>query len=543
MKEFLAKYQSENPEQFNEELFKMREKENLEAELLNIFKTLEILDSIEIEYVRIEEDESQIELDRIGFFDNQPKKYFKQVAQSRLSQINYSVIITPSESITAQTILSDDGVIQRPEKVHTPETYRKKGFFFINKLVDSWFYINEASRYYLIYQIVDNATYGTGDSISLKSLLMPITIQKKNNLTLVSEVTNKAYPGIPSFDLLLFAKKINPLLYVLAKYSFNDIVRMGVLDPERIIELRNQKRCPEIVDKFNEFFHVNLKFSNDISTLMEEGREIFKTSGDQGVFISVEKDKLESRDQNLMAILGCLFDIEGVNGKKKKTMYTYDNLITPSFWIDQLSTYFTKNTDPLRRFDKIKTMLISLDRLTDDKTRSILRYNDEDKKNTLTIIRYLLRNFNELSAEDPNNFNEKRLRLSEYMLFGLRSLLSSQIYRVLNAPTHSKKCLDRIFSSMTPVFLLKATITNELLRYYNSTNDLNFFSVLSTTQLGPQSLGKTVNNSTRDVQPSQTGRLSLVSASSSNPGLTSRLCPFCKLDGMYFAKINKKKEG
>ena len=36
--------------------------------------------------------------------------------------------------------------------------------------------------------------------------------------------STKTYEGIPVFDVLLFAKRISPVLYVMGKYAFNSLV-------------------------------------------------------------------------------------------------------------------------------------------------------------------------------------------------------------------------------------------------------------------------------------------------------------------------------
>jgi hypothetical protein len=223
--------------------------------------------------------------------------------------------------------------------------------------------------------------------------------------------------------------------------------------------------------------------------------------------------------------------------KKKRIVFTYDQLISPWFWVDTISAFFTKNNDYLKKFNKVRTMLISLNRLMDETTRKILNIKDEDKENTLTIIRYIMKNFDELLNADSQDLSSKRLRLYEYQLYPLRKYFSDQIYRVLNSPTRSKAILDRIFSNLSPMYVIKQTVTSELLRYYNSTNDMNLYSAfLRYTFRGPQSLNKTVTMEQRDLHPSYTGRLSLIASSASDPGMSGSLVPFIEEHDYYFEK-------
>ena len=234
-------------------------------------------------------------------------------------------------------------------------------------------------------------------------------------------------------------------------------------------------------------------------------------------------------------MLGCLLNI--YNENKKKVVYKYDDVISPWFWINLTAGYFTKNKDPRKEFEKVKTMLISLVRLIDDSTRKVLLVKDEDKKNTLTILRYIIRDFDELLKADSQNLDNKRLRLFEYQFFPLRKYFSDQIYRILNTTTHSKAVLDRMLSNLNPMKIIKETVTNELLRYYGAPNEMNLFSAfLRCSFKGPQSLNKSVNVIQRDLHPSYTGRISLIAAAAGDPGLSSNLCPFIEVTDNYYFK-------
>jgi hypothetical protein len=549
MKEYLKKYSDYNPEKFNREFIMSRNDKDILDYVKDIFKALEILNEIEVIDVRLETDEASF-----GPIKNQ-HQYYKAIMPSRLNKIHYKVKITPTEMPANKQLLNEEG----EEEVEVVEGDSSAGLtatsnsfiierdLFINKVIENSFYINEGIRYFLIYQIVDNSTYGTKDSVSLKSLLMPITVNRRDNISLDSffDSTQSYHEKFPSYDIILFSKRISPILYVMSKYAFNSLVKMNVKDDTRLIEERQQHVDTSLIASFNKFFGVNIKFSDDPEKLMDSGRTVFKLSDkksqDKGTYISVETAKLKSNDQNLMAILGSLADIKA--DKKKRITFTYNDFVSPWFWIDKLSTFFTKNSDPIKKFEKIKTMLISLDRLMDDATRKILKLDSDDKRNTLNVIRYMLRNFERLSTDDNQDLENKRVRIYEYMLYPLRKYFSDHIYRVLNSPTRSANILQRIFSNLNPMYIIKQTVVNELLRYYNSTNEMNLYScLLKYTFRGPQSINKTVSVYQRDLHPSYAGRLSLVASSASDPGISGTLVPFVELDGQYFG-TQKKEEG
>ena len=536
----IKKYSETNKEKFNKDFIYSREDSSILEYVRDIFKALEIIDEIKLEEITLDTDESSF-----GPIKNQ-HKYFKSITESRLDKISYKIRITPSESNSSQNfpILSDEPedkeILLKADTTKISEnSFLIKGDIYINKLIDRCFYINEGVRYFLIYQVVDNATYGNKESVSLKSLLMPITLVRNISDFCVPEFGKNLVPDVPNFDVLLFAKRINPLLYVLGKDAYNLLIKMPLKEKDNIINERIAFRDPKIIDLFNKFLSVDFKFADKKDELIEEGRTIFATSTEKeaGVYFSVDSKKIEERDEMTLLTLGCLLNIKMDASKKKKLIFSYDNLISPWFWIDKLASFFTKNSDPTRRFEKIKTMLVSLERLVDEPTRKILNVDKKDKENTLTIMRYIMKNFEELSTNTGQDLSKKRIRLFEYQLYPLRKYFSDQIYRILNSSTRSKAILDRTFSNLTSMYLIKQTVTSELLRYYNSTNEMDLYTcLLKYTFRGPQSINKQASVLQRDIDPSYTGRLSLIAASSSDPGTSGTIVPFAEIHDYYFEK-------
>jgi hypothetical protein len=554
MYKFLKGYSNENPEKFNKDFIMSRNDKDILEYIKDIFKALEILNEIEILEVKLETDESNF-LPAIN-----SSQYYKPILQSRLNKIHYKLRVTPSEEKVIKPILVDENEKIDMTKFETKEESKSDNLsfiiekdLFINKLIDNSFYINEGIRYFLIYQIVDNSTYGTKDAVSLKSLLMPITVMKRKQTYPLVDMFDSTvtYDDLPVYDVLLFANKINPVLYVMGKYAFNSIITFGNIyndKKELVIDTLQSYRDISLIDKFNKFFGTDIEFSDDFASLNKDGRTVLRLMKDKSnvsSYISVDSQKLKNKDSALMSVLGSLSDIKSKD-KKKTISFSYDDFTNPYFWVEKLSTFFTKNSEPERKLEKIKTMLISLDRLMDQATRKILNLTDEDKTNTLTVLRYMIRNFETLSQEDNQDLNNKRIRLYEYQLYPLRKYFSDQIYRVLNSPTRSRLILDRMFSNLNPMYIIKQTVVNELLRYYNSTNEMNLYStLLKYTFRGPQSINRTVSVYQRDLHESYAGRLSLVASSASDPGISGTLVPFVEVHDYFFKEqenLKKKDE-
>jgi len=254
----------------------------------DIFKALEILDEIEVEDVTLERDEASF-----GPIKSQ-HHYYKSILPSRLDKIHYRIRITPSEDIKPAAI--NLGKQNAKSKKATSESFIKEGDIYINKLIDNCFYINEGVRYFLIYQIVDNSTYGTENAVSLKSLLMPITV-KQHTITAVPEFFGTPV-NIKSFETLLFAKAVNPVLYCLGKDSYNSLVNYKPKDPDNLYSEWLAYKDPTLIDKLNSFFRTDFEFSDSSEKLKKPGRVVFKIQSEKAknddncCYISVSESKL-----------------------------------------------------------------------------------------------------------------------------------------------------------------------------------------------------------------------------------------------------------
>ena len=541
MHSFLKKYSEENPEKFNREFIMSRSDDDILEYIKDIFKALEILNEIEIISITLDSDESTFS----PIINN--GNYYKPILPSRLNKIHYKIKVTPSKESIIKPILVDEFENIDESKFNTEELSDDDSFIiekdlFINKLIDNSFYINEGIRYFLIYQIVDNSTYGTKDAVSLKSLLMPITIMRRKTGYVLNNFfdSTETFGDLPVYDVLLFAKRINPVLYVMGKYSYNSLVNAYPdHKDEDIITKRQDFVDTTLTDKLNSFFGVDVKFADDPNDLLEDGRTVLELRDQKKkptTYVSVDSEKLKNRENNLMTFLGSLADMRDKT-KKNRLSFLAADMDSPYFWIDKLSKFFTNNNDPIKKFNKIKTMLISLDRLMDDATRKILNLAPDDKKDTLHVIKYILRDFDRLTNEDNQDLKNKRIRLYEYQLYPLRKYFSDQIYRVLNSPTRSKVILNRIFSNLKPMYIIKKTVVNELLRYYNATNEMNLYScLLKYTFRGPQSINRIVSVNQRDIHESYVGKISLVASSASDPGISGTLVPFVEVYDNFFEK-------
>ena len=495
-------FSDENKERFNSRFIMSRSDDSIQTEITNIFKSLEVINEIHIKGVIINSHEEEY-----GPIKQQGH-YYKSPMESRLLKIHYSVAI--------------DGLDHAIEKD-----------MFLPKMLDSCFYVNDGVRFYPIWQVVDNLSYKTNNGVSLKSLLMPVTIIRNDPFNYAPEFSKGVVTGIPDQTVLLFSKKVSPIFYFMMNWSLASLKAAGVSPFEDLAKFQ-EYQDPTLIDKFREFIGVDIRIDDDPLKLAEDGRTVFviRERKDEGLAFSVPTADLET--ERGKAVVGMMLAIRGKD-KKHRLAITKDQFITPWFWLDQLieASGFSRSADQFKRLEKIQGVYLSLMRIIDGETRRMLPIPSKDKQDIFTILRYLIFNFNELFAQNPQDLHNKRVRLYEYILYPLRVYFSQHINRLINQQsTRDVKSVEKVFTSLTPMFLIKSLITSQLLRTYNSANEFNLFSAyLKGTFKGPQALGKGVSFDQRDLDPSYVGRIGLVAASPGDPGVSFTFSPFLEIYG------------
>ena len=511
-KKLIKKFSDNNPEKFNKDFILSKNDNEILPEITNIFKSLEVIKEIHIESVTMNTNE--VEFGPI----KQQGHYYKSPLDSRLTKIHYKVRI--------------DGKEEPIEKD-----------MFLPKMLNNCFYINEGVRFFPIWQIVDNLSYATNNGVSLKSLLMPITLIVNEPFNYSPEFLKPTVEKIPNYYALIFGKKVSPLYYIMLKFSMESLEKAGISPFEDLDKYQNYED-ETIVENFKKFMGIDLKFSDNENDLIEDGRTVFKLTEKKkiGLSFSIKNEDIETETGKV--VLGLLLSTREKE-RKNKLVFTYEQFKKPWFWLDSLieASGFSKSTEPFKRLEKVKGVYVSLSRIIDDQTRKILTVPSEDKEDVFTILRYLLIHFKERFSIDSQNLKNKRIRLYEYILFPLRVYFGGHINRIVNQHNAvDEKSIEKIFNSLTPMFLLKNLITSQLLRTYNSTNDFNLFSAyLKGTFKGPQALGKGVSFEQRDIDPSYVGRIGLVAASPGDPGVSFTFSPFLKIYDSYFDEEEAKR--
>jgi hypothetical protein len=378
---------------------------------------------------------------------------------------------------------------------------------FFPKLIDDFFFILNGIRYYAIYQITDKNYYNIRNGIFLKTLLMPLGIRHvPSKLTAESgnEYVGKTYLlDFYTSKGISFRNLKNIFFYMYIKFGF-----------EGAMEFLELNKCVRIVENLDD---------------IQDHEEVFKVKKD---FYVVVLDKEYLEDIDVLSII-CTF-INSLESIKRLT-----SISNVDFWKKKILT------TPTSKLTKADKAMISLERILDERTKKNLReVSDEDKQDSYHILRYMMYNYNHIFNLDTVDLANRRLRLGEYLIYPLLAKFSDKSYCILNRRNVDIKGLESIFNSISPMFLIGKLIKNELLRYSNATNSMELFSVaLRWSARGPQSLYSGKSNvliKYRAIHDSYLGNVSLNASSSSDPGLSGTINPFCRnIDDMFF-EINNE---
>jgi hypothetical protein len=466
----------EDPEEFNEEFIHAKRNDDVLGYVLDIARALEVVEGIEFLGGTMNADEASFP-PRV-----EAGTQFISVEESRL------------DAVTLRFRVKGSGKSGQAKEEEIERT-----LLFPKLLDDFYFYLN-GSKYFPIWQVIDASTYHTSRSLTLKTLLMPLILRKEE-----AEFDTSAAQGVRGrvFHMDLFRHRVNILLYFFSQFG-----------PQGALEYLGYGESMVVEGPLIGW---------------AEGEVERVVARPDGLGVAADPGLLAS-DPFARDIAACCLDLLS---SVPRSEHAGDR----KYWRRRLGATFTRNANAVE--EKADKITLSFLRILDDRTKKILRVPPEDKQDTFSVVRWMLRGYDELSRMDNMDLRNKRMRVYEYLIHPLLLKFSSGTYRLLNSRRVTFESLKSIFN-IKPGFVIKRLITNELLRYDNAVNGLDLFaSALKWSGRGPQSIadgGKSVNIRYRGLHPSYIGRISLTSANNSDPGLSGSFVPFLSVDGLFFSK-------
>lgn len=376
------------------------------------------------------------------------------------------------------------------------EIIEKKLFF--PELIDGQYFIINGNRFFPVFQLVDSGTYKTSKAVTLKTILMPISTRedKKGKF---EDMDGTSYSS-KVLVLNIFKGKLNFFIYYYAKFGFDKALNYFGLD--QYLSVTEEK---------------------------DEDADI-TFSINKNLFINIfDSESLDDPNTRILIFTFLRSLPQRINTKK---------IQDHEYWIKKLGSNFTKNNS--NQHQKGLSILASFERLLDETTKRNLRLPTRDKENIYSIVRWMASNYSILYKQDNMDLSNKRLRLYEYLIYPLVMKFSSNIYRIQNSRNVTMQQLKSMFN-IQQGFLVKALVSNELIRYSNAVNSIDLFtSILKGTMSGPQSQmsgGNTINVRYRGIHSSYLGRFDLCATAASDPGVSFTLTPFCDIyENMHFTK-------
>ena len=363
------------------------------------------------------------------------------------------------------------------------------------------YYFRLNGNYYSdIFQIVDGSTYNNSNNGAVKNKKAPCNTFKtiftpirmfrmyKDLTDIHGKIVRMYY--FTSIISIVFNTHHNCMLYMLANFGY-----YGLLEFLQIY-------CIDIDTKPNE-------------------DEDFICIERNGVYISYPK--YCNQDTVVTAIVVTLY--EALTGDTRMT-----DLFDIHFWIIALGKCYGNPT-----VDKGLFILDTLDGTYDIVTHDDLHLPEEDKMDVYCVLRWMMREFNNIRKKNNVDVTTKRYRVAEPIATEYAKKLIVGLSRV--ADSGKKVTLNSVHRAIytNPMFVISKIVTmSNLIAYRDMVNDNDGMTALKYTYKGVSGLGDSgtsIQAGYRYVDPSHAGILDLDSSTTSDPGMSGTICPLSKTYG------------
>lgn len=506
--ELIADYNRRNREEFNEYLF-TREDQDIMDELKKVLLSCQRDNYFTLTVESFEEVDNYRDIRKILYEIEENRK-----EKGNKKKENQYEFINLKKTAVRLLIVNWHIKINDPNneiefKYPTDQEDRLRVVIAVPRIVRKYYFMIAGNIYFPQYQIVDGSVYNNVTSsnakkqtVIMKVMFMPIKVYR--DIYELTDISGQIIKGI-IYRGRMFSKTIPVLEYILAQYGlYGTYDFMGI----HCINLTNE----------------NPLLSN---TFDSENYYIFPRE-DKNIYIIVPKYIFDNNPVVQSLVLTIFFSF------KKDIPCKLEDLYTRIYWVKILGSEFNKKFPESKGY----TMLNSLENLYDLKTKEILRMDPEEKKDIYHILRWLLREFNELRLRDNLDITTKRLRCAEYIASLYAMKILQGLYRISDKGKSVKmnKIKQAIFTS--PMVLISAITKCTLVNYSNLVSDNDAINVLKFTYKGPSGLGDSDSSSVpeiyRYVHYSNYGIIDMDSSSATDPGLSGSICPMADIyDGSF----------
>lgn len=225
-----------------------------------------------------------------------------------------------------------------------------------------------------------------------------------------------------------------------------------------------------------------------------------------------------------------------INLECSRKFMQYDIINTNIVWLEALGRHFTL-TDPRK---KATSVLSSFEMIYDLMTREMTRLNEDDMRDSYSILRWLMYEYNSLILKSNLDVYQKRIRTSEYIAYLIAPKLSKAVYALsdMGERVNTISIKKRI---LLPYDYILGEIGKQSIVVFNDIiTDCDSFAAIKYSRNGPSAISESNGNASmpmiyRYLHPTSLGVLDDSASGNSAPGIAGILCPLSNIyPGGYF---------
>lgn len=416
----------------------------------------------------------------------------------------------------------DDGGVKPTSKnevhIHISDTYAKEAIFefecmfgnqkvkqsfsiWVPMLYDNAHFYIRGNKYSCPLQIIDAITFTKKNVLVLKTITRAIKFEREK--ATITDIYGNKYITSKIMIYITERKSIPVLIYYFARYGFFKTLKY--FGAEKYIEI----------------------YSGDVGTGIPKDKYVFKFGS---VFLGVDKEAFD-KNRVLQQFVATIL------ATQKRTM-DMNYIRNPVRWTALLG----ENLNIQKALDKGVALLKTFINALDFHTAGIIRQlvPGTERNNIFSVTRWIFVNYATLTSKD-DGLQNKRIRLSEYLISPFIKMFTQKIYRFINTPEKLKS-----IDGLLDVFKIKSTIIiNSIIgkispevtgmniaKFSSESNDDSLTNtLLMATKTGagsPSEKTSRVSTNLRRFPIDYLGNINLIEGQSAGaPGLSHYICPLC----------------
>lgn len=384
-------------------------------------------------------------------------------------------------------LVDENGNLYLDEK--TGKELRPTIDLLIPRLINGTFLLNDV-LYYPMLQILDYKSILKKDSVIIKTLINKLRMTIKKNKRKIRRV-----------GLDLFRKKdLQIWVVLLSIYNPIDaICRVFKVRPEDI------SINDGIIDSSDDYF-INVLDQHIVIKNIPKN--------DQNQF------SIDVMKESLLELFNDKNNIKFLNKLKAKYDTKLDFINSSDIYIELLGSFYATNQN--KYYDKGKNVCSSISRFLDEISKKYLQVDDllemfMNELERINLHNIALESFDEetLELNNANNLLNKRVCMTEYVIYPFTKKLSENLHSVLNGNTKDNIKINKILNifKIDHHIIMNEIVKNNLVRYCDQTNQMSAISKSKASFISGSSSASNIPTELKSVPRSGINRIDLITTS------------------------------